>query len=370
MTFHDPVGQYPSRPTCGLDSDRVETGRHKEPIHLGRLPQVVGSVRGKRLRPVQEQLDTAFAQRRHPMDGTLQNRADVFPVLRQGTEGEITGHLVLPGLGLRLKEPGHDLAGLFLEVGVVGRISQGGQIGRYPLQRLGHHIEVLAGQGGDVHPGGGGQLTGPHSSGDHHRFRLDISGFGLHPHRPFVLHPNRGDRHPFHQSGPPILGTFRQRHGGVDRTGLPVLGEVDCPDQVVNIHQRPLLGGLIRFEDLNFDSGGPGHRHPPQNLLPSFGIRRHRDRSGGAVAGSLVGFVLQLLEEAGGVGGQFGEGVVRLELADQSGGVPGGSAGQGVLLQQQDIGYAPSGEVIGDRTAHDAAADHHHLRPIGKLLGG
>ena len=42
---------------------------------------------------------------------------------------------------------------------------------------------------------------------------------------------------------------------------------------------------------------------------------------------------------------------------DQPGGVPGRAAGELLALQQQHVGDAELGQVIGDRAADDAAAD-------------
>src|SRR5689334_13455308 len=50
-------------------------------------------------------------------------------------------------------------------------------------------------------------------------------------------------------------------------------------------------------------------------------------------------------------------GIGRAQAPDESRRVPGGAAGQLVLLQQQDVLPAQLGEVIGDAAADDTAAD-------------
>jgi hypothetical protein len=49
------------------------------------------------------------------------------------------------------------------------------------------------------------------------------------------------------------------------------------------------------------------------------------------------------------------------KLADQSCGVPRSSSGQLILFQQDDVFDAEFGQMIGDRTADDAAPDHENF---------
>jgi hypothetical protein len=56
-----------------------------------------------------------------------------------------------------------------------------------------------------------------------------------------------------------------------------------------------------------------------------------------------------------------------MKLGDDAGGVPGRSAGQLSLVQQQDVRPAPLGEVIGDAAAGDAAADDDDPSLVGQI---
>ena len=148
----DPVGQGPAHPSRGLDAHRVEPGGHEAPVHLRGLPQVVHPVGGERLRTVEEQLDAALPQRGHPVDGPLEDRPDVVPVLAQRAEGEVAGDAVeVPHLAPGLEEAGHDLAGLLLEVRVVAGVAQHRRVS-VESQGLGDDVEVLAGLQRHVDP--------------------------------------------------------------------------------------------------------------------------------------------------------------------------------------------------------------------------
>ena len=59
----------------------------------------------------------------------------------------------------------------------------------------------------------------------------------------------------------------------------------------------------------------------------------------------------------------------RPELADEARGMPGRAGGQPVALEHDDIRLVVAGQMIGRRTADDAAADHHILSLRGKCFG-
>jgi len=77
--------------------------------------------------------------------------------------------------------------------------------------------------------------------------------------------------------------------------------------------------------------------------------------------------LLKLLEEPSRVGRKLGEAVGGLELGHEPCGVPRRTRGERTLLDDRDIGYPTSGEVVRDAASDDAAADHQHLHPAWKL---
>ena len=82
-----------------------------------------------------------------------------------------------------------------------------------------------------------------------------------------------------------------------------------------------------------------------------------------------LGCVLGLLKSAvelDGVHVHPGQRRIGAELADQSGGVERRAAGQLVAVEEDDVGLAELGQVVGDARAADAASDDDDTRSIGE----
>ena len=86
LAVSDPVCEGPANASCRLDTYRVEAGSDETTLDLRRFTHVVDTVRGERLRAVEEQLETALTERRHSMNGPLEDRPDVFPVFWKRAE--------------------------------------------------------------------------------------------------------------------------------------------------------------------------------------------------------------------------------------------------------------------------------------------
>ena len=71
----------------------------------------------------------------------------------------------------------------------------------------------------------------------------------------------------------------------------------------------------------------------------------------------MAGFLFQPGVKSGAVFIDFGHAIGRAKTTNQTGSVPGGAAGQLVLLEQHDILPAQFGEVIRDAAANNATAD-------------
>ena len=367
----DPVGERPTDTACRLDSDRVETGGDIAVVDLGGLSHVVDAIGSERLGAVEEQLKADLAQDRHSVDRSLEDRPDMIPVLGQRAEAEITRDLVhTPDLAPRFEEAGHDLPGLLLEVGVVARVAQSRCADLHSLDRFGDDVEVLARLKRDVHTDLGRKVTGPHAGGEHDDLRLNLTLLGDDTSDLAVLGLQLGDGDLLDDRCASGLSAPGERHRGVDRRGLAVAWDVERTDEIVGAHVREPFGGLVDRDLSALDADPIGHRRATADLFPSLLIIGNLDRTGRAVAGGLAGFILELLEQAGRVGRQFGERLCRLELAHQAGGVPRGAGGEGVLLEYHDIGDLATGEVVGDAGADNAAADDDDLGAIGNAGHG
>ena len=76
-----PLGQRHPGPTCRLDPDRIEPGSNPDIVHFGRKTQVIGIIRRKAFRTVEEGMDACAAQHRHTIHGRLQDRFEMVEIL-------------------------------------------------------------------------------------------------------------------------------------------------------------------------------------------------------------------------------------------------------------------------------------------------
>ena len=367
----DPLGQRPAGPARGGDADRVEARRDEEVAHLRRLAQDELVVGGEALRSVVELAYPRLRQRRDAQHRAVHQHGEVLPVLLEQLELERVGDLVRrdPRLGLGLEAADHQAAHLLLEVGVAVGVAQHGQVGVHAVDRVGHHVEVLRGVQRHVDPGERAHLLGPLPGAVHHDLRRDVAGVRPHP-----GDPARGDGDAEHAGAledpraalPRAAG---QRRGEVDRVGLAVAGQPDRAHQVVGPHDRVAVRRLRRGEQLALQAerrrgrgGAPQLRHP--RLRP-----RHRDPAAPLEPRRQPGFPLQLAVELSRILNEACSTLIRPQLAHQPGGVPGGAAGQLALLEQDQVGPAELGQVVGHAGPDDAAADDDGARLGWKCVG-
>ena len=126
---------------------------------------------------------------------------------------------------------------------------------------------------------------------------------------------------------------------------------------------------LRRGDHLHVEAEILGHRGTAHQFLKSALGEGDRDRAILLEAGGLSGFLLQPFEQRGGVFGEFREVAGGAELADEARRMPGGARRQLLSLQHHHIGDAFLGQVIGHRTADNAAADDDDVGTLGQGLG-
>src|SRR5262249_7985445 len=160
----------------------------------------------------------------------------------------------------------------------------------------------------------------------------------------------------------------RQSLRRVDRIGTAVLRQIHRAHHVLDREQRPALLCLAGREYLHLETEAARHGGAALELLEPRLARRHRHRAHLPEAGRLPGLALEAGVQPGGVLGESGEVVSRAQLADESGGVPGGAAGQLPPLEQQHVAAAAAREMVGDAAADDAAADDDYARVRGDAL--
>ncbi len=106
----------------------------------------------------------------------------------------------------------------------------------------------------------------------------------------------------------------------------------------------------------------------PAVLLQAVRVGRRLDQPDRLEAGGLPGLLLQPRVEVAGVQPDRGRGLRgRPEAGHQARGVPGGAGGEPVALEQEHVGPAGVGEVVGDGAADDAAADDDDAGTVGEF---
>ena len=146
--------------------------------------------------------------------------------------------------------------------------------------------------------------------------------------------------------------------GDVGGVALAVERQMHCAHHVghiqMRIHLRDVFGG--HFTDI--DTKRAGQRGCAVDLFLAFLGQGHGDRTVLLHARGNAGLFLQLGVELGGILRQPCHVLTRAQLAHKASGMPGRAAGQLSAFQQNDIGPAQLGQVIGNRAAgHSAAND-------------
>ena len=212
------------------------------------------------------------------------------------------------------------------------------------VQRDGHAAQVA-------------DLLGPLPGAVDDDLRLDLAGAGGDPGHGAAAHGDAGHGRVLADDRAALARAAGQRLGQVGRVGPAVARQPQRAHQVIGGHDRVQLGGPLRADQLAVDLvGGRGGRGPRQRGHP-LGGPGHGDAAAPAEARGLAGLRLQPLVQPGRVLHQPGAGLRCAQLADQAGRVPGGAAGQLPLLQQQHVGLAQLGQVVGDAGADHPAPD-------------
>jgi hypothetical protein len=113
---------------------------------------------------------------------------------------------------------------------------------------------------------------------------------------------------------------------------------------------------------MHFEPEGRGGGRLPLHLGPALGIAGEPQASIALPPGGQAGVLLEPVIEFDGVAKELRDVGTRAQLSDKPGGVPSRAAGQLSLLEQEDVGETPLAQVLGDRTADDAAADDDDFR--------
>ena len=329
MAFGNPLGQHLTGAAAGLNTNRVKTGSNKEIIQFRRFPQQVTVIRRKAFRTVEKKLDTRRFQNRNAVQGLFHDRLEMIPVLGQGIEGKILGDTVhSPGLGNRFESTNQQLAGLFPGIDIACRIAENRQIMGHLLHGLGDDVEMFGGMQRHGNPRHAAHFMAPQSGAIDDILTSDVALIGADAGNPALILVDGGDFGLLEKLNAAHLGSLGQGLGGVDRIGDAVLGDENGTDQIVGPHQGPQLGGFFDGDDFHIQVETTGHGGGPFQLLKTFLIAGHGERSDLTKARRLTGFRFQPGIKVRRVLGQPCHVVGGAQLADQAGGMPGSAAGQ------------------------------------------
>jgi hypothetical protein len=167
-----------------------------------------------------------------------------------------------------------------------------------------------------------------------------------------------------------LLGAAGQGHGEVDRVDPPIAGHIEAREQVVGLGQRELLGDLARADLVDLQALSALERGDPAVFVQSARVGGGLDEPDRLEPGGQAGLGLQPGVEIAAVEPDRRRGVRRrAETRHQPGRVPGRAGGEPVALQDDDVGPAQVGQVVGDRRADDSPADDDDAGPGGQVGG-
>src|SRR5690606_35424542 len=132
-------------------------------------------------------------------------------------------------------------------------------------------------------------------------------------------------------------------------SALPSFGRNTPPFTSSQFSRGIGLSNLGRRQELHLQSEGLGHRGSALEFLQALVRQGHAQRAALAKAGFLARLGAQIYVEFSRILCEPSQVESGSELPDQTGRVPGGTARQLLSLQQNDIGPAELGEVIGHR---------------------
>ena len=293
----------------------------------------------------------------------------MIPVLLEQLELERVGQRVGrdPRLGVRLEAADHQPADFLLDVGVAVRVAQDREVPVDPVDLLGDHVEVLGRVQRHGDPGQRADRLGPLAGAVDHDLRLDVPVAGADAGDGVVLGEDRGDAGVLGDRDAFVAGAAGQRGGQVGRVGAAVAGQPDRALQVVVAQDRVELAGPGRADQLAVELVGLGGGGGPFQLGHAVFGAGDGDAAAATEAGAQARLCFQPLVQLAGVLHQPGAVLRGAQLADQAGRVPGGAAGQLPLLEQQHVGPAQLGQVVGDAGADHAAADDDDAGSPGDL---
>ena len=265
-----------------------------------------------------------------------------------------------PGAWPALERPDEQARAFLADVvGVVG-VAEDGQLALPALQLpdcVGDDVVVLEGDDRQIDSGEAGDLRGPLTGRVHDDLRANRApGRREPPGGAIALDP--GHRRPPHDLR---AGSGHESPRQARRVDVPVRRQVGGRQDPRRVHQRVELGETLRADDLDRDAGDLAHRPPVTELVEPVGGRRQADAAAGVPVDRLARLGLEPRVQLDAGAQQPHQVIARVELRAETGGVPGRTARQLVLLEQDDVAPSQLRQVVGKAATGNAAADDRDL---------
>ena len=185
-----------------------------------------------------------------------------------------------------------------------------------------------------------------------------------------IFREHTRDFNVFHHLYTAIARAFCKRHAQISRVGFAVAGNPDRALQIVRAQNRIQLARALRADNFHVDAETSRHRCLLLKCLHA--LRRFGDIHAAALlpAGGEAGFRFEARIKFNPVLAHARHVAIGAHLPDQPCCVPGGTAGEGALFEQQHIFLAQLGQVIGRRATGDAAADDDDFGVSGHRRAG
>ena len=280
---------------------------------------------------------------------------------------EVVGHPVhRPGLGRLLERAEHERVPFAAEVDAQVRVAADRQLVEGARDRLGDDVVVLDRVQRQGHAAAQCELAAPHPAAQDDVLRPDRALVGADAGGAAVGVFDVEDADVLQDRRAAVAGALGQREGELLGDDLAVVGQPGGAEHVVGPQERPLLPGRVGADEVDVHPEPLGHGGGPAKLGHPLGRPRHDEAADLLPPGRVAGLPLQPGVQLGAVLVDPRHAVAGAEPADQPGRVPGRAAGEPALLQQDDVVPAELGEVVGDATADDPAADDDDLRLAGR----
>ena len=199
-----------------------------------------------------------------------------------------------------------------------------------------------------------------------HDFGFDVAAAGRNAGDCAILAMDRGDARLLENARAAHARALGQRLRDIGRIDLAVERQPQRAGKIVGAHDRIFVRRLLDGDQRAIDPLRFCRGCDALEQGDALGRARHQHRAALLPAGGLSGFLLELRIKLRRILHQPRHVLVRAQLADKTGRVPGGAAGEPSLLEQDHVAPAELGEMIGDRATHHAAADDDGAGLIGK----